>query len=45
LVGKVYVDVRIQLCEVVDVLVVVVLCCDSPLLGTPITATKALPRT
>ena len=40
-----YVDVRVQLCEVVDALVVVVLCWDIPVLDVPLIAANALPRT
>jgi hypothetical protein len=42
---KYYVDVTVQLCGVVDVLVVVVLCGVVPALGARATVAKALPRT
>ncbi len=44
-VDTLYVDVRVQLCEVVDALVVVVLCWDMPVLDVPLIAATALPRT
>jgi len=44
-VDTLYVDVRVQLCEVVDALVVVVLCWDIPVLDVPLIGANALPRT